>query len=242
MYTDFVFILFFFHVSEANIPASTAQPAVTSSNPWGSPEMGIPARNKIPDAEFWLSTATSIAKDSVPAQNSAIGVPVSVQSVAVANSGAVMNGIVQSSPGPSPNPLAIQQTSPWASPAPTPVPPQPQQQLHYSPAQRAPHLGQIRSHSVDTAEVWQQHHQKAPMLRDISNRTQVTQFTSQTQQSGTVAQWSSLGSNSGSGQTTAATFPVDPFDAAWATKTSAKSNNPFHTGDTSITKTFEVNL
>ncbi|KAK2149170.1 hypothetical protein LSH36_463g01019 [Paralvinella palmiformis] len=218
-----------------NIPANAVQSAETSNNPWGSPETGVSGANKIPDAEFWLSAATSIAKDSTPTKNSAAETP-PLQS-AVINTGTVMNGVVQSSPGPSPNPLAIQQSSPWASPAPTPIPTQPQQ-LHFSPAQRAPYLGQIRSHSVDTAEVWQQHHQKAPMLRDISNRGQVAQFTSQTQQGSVPAQWSSVGN---SGQTAAA-FPVDPFDAAWATKPSAKSNNPFHTGDTSITKTFEVNL
>ena len=233
--------------------------------------MNVPGASKVSDAEFWLHAATSIAKDTVSTHNTITTGMTATSSVVtttavmngsiqtnpgfnpgfvnpVANQGIVNPGVVNPvanpgivNPAANPgviNPLAIQQSSPWGSPAPVASH---KAHLAYNPAQRAPQLSQVRSHSVDTAEMWKQNQQKTtPTLRELSNKGHVTQFTSQQQQ----AQWNSLGNNNHTQSTTTTqnTFSVDPFDAAWAAKSGAPVNNPFQAGDAGITKTFEVNL
>ena len=112
-------------------------------------------------------------------------------------------------------------------------------------AGRTPALAQLRSHSIDTSEMyaWTQQQARAPTLRELANRGgpgAVQQF--QSQQNGTI------GSSSSSASPAAAWKPPpsgthnpnDPFDAAWAAK-AINSTNPFQQPDT-VTKAFEVKL
>lgn len=180
---------------------------IRQNNPWASPPPTTSGR-KVSDAEFWLNATASSLTGPEP-------------NVPPGRSPAVVNGTT-----PPHHPDHYQ------SPGAGPVSPQP-----YPLAQRAPHLSQqIRSHSIDTAEMysWQTQHQRAPTLRELANRGGVPQF--QSQQNGAVpaSTWSSSGPAS-SGPT------VDPFDAAWAAKAGGRTTNPFQGGDT-VTKAFEVQL
>ena len=118
-----------------------------------------------------------------------------------------------------------------ASPVPASTAP-----LQFHPAQRAPHLTHIRSHSVDTADVSSWNNQnKNPTLRNLNQRQQpIPQF--QSQHNGVVS------TNPWSSPPPAAAPPSDPFEQAWATKPVNKpSTNPFQSGD-NVTKAFEVKL
>lgn len=100
---------------------------------------------------------------------------------------------------------------------------------------RAPHLSHIRSHSIDTAEIWDQQQQRNPSLRQLAHTGHpLGQFTSQ--QNGAGGTWSPPPHS----QHPQPGF--DPFDAAWAAR-KVTANNPFQAGQTdTVTKSFEVNL
>ncbi|XP_074649994.1 protein numb-like isoform X2 [Tubulanus polymorphus] len=92
---------------------------------------------------------------------------------------------------------------------------------------RAPALSQIRSHSIDTGEVYsarQMQSSRAPTLREMGHS------------SSTTRNWQSMSSPQGPNL-------EDPFDVAWAAKAAAAKNstntNPFNNKSV---KAFEVNL
>ena len=105
--------------------------------------------------------------------------------------------------------------------------------------QRAPHLAQVRSHSIDTADMWNQQ-QRGPSLRQLAQHSETSQFQAQQihQHNGIGTQWGATQSPPIPPRSTAISSGVDPFDAAWASKS---SSNPFQSGD-NVTKTFQVNL
>ncbi len=107
--------------------------------------------------------------------------------------------------------------------------------------QRAPQLSHLRSHSIDTADIWT-NQQRAPTLRELSHHGNIAHFQSQ-QQNGS-APWHSVGSPPPSAPPTIQrTQQPDPFDAAWAAKsTRQEGTNPFQSADRNVTKAFEVKL
>ena len=175
-------------------------------------------------ADFWLhSTASSIAAAKDPTLASQ-GHP-------------VVNGGTATPPPNNAMPFApLNNTTPFGAPtAPTAFP----VQVQVHPTQRAPHISHLRSHSVDTANMYMPS-QHAITLHELSQQTRaVPQF--QSEQNGSL---SAATSNSANGQTVVVAPVVsDPFEAAWQSKaiTGIKSTNPFQAGDT-ITKAFEVKL
>ncbi|XP_056022607.1 protein numb-like isoform X3 [Ostrea edulis] len=114
------------------------------------------------------------------------------------------------------------------------------QQPQPPPRSHAPHLQHIRSHSIDTGELstsqWTGHsrQQAKPTLMDMA------------QQRSFQVNGSAWG-DSASGVTSKASGPsVDPFDVAWAEKstnrqTASNRSNPFNSGR-GTQKTFEVKL
>ena len=117
--------------------------------------------------------------------------------------------------------------------APFPEQPQPPPRSH------APHMQHIRSHSIDTGELstnlWQGHsrQQAKPTLLDMA------------QQRSFQVNGSAWG-DTASGVSSKPSGPnVDPFDVAWAAKSTnrptASNNNPFNSGR-GTQKTFEVKL
>jgi len=101
---------------------------------------------------------------------------------------------------------------------------------------RAPHLTHIRSHSIDTAQIWDQQQQRAPTLRQLAHTGYpIGQFTSQ--QNGAGGTWSPPPHHPHTQQQQG----FDPFDAAWAAK-KAGAPNPFNGQGDNVSKTFEVNL
>ena len=117
-------------------------------------------------------------------------------------------------------------------------------------AHRAPHLSHLRSHSIDSSEMWSASPQRPPTLRELQQKGHpMAQF--QSQQNGTAASPPVQNvSASPAGWTTfnnpAPVEPkVDPFDAAWAAKapSAGQATNPFQAGNQkSVTKEFTVNL
>ncbi len=103
---------------------------------------------------------------------------------------------------------------------------------------------QPRSQSLDTGDTWRTQN-KAPMLSELSSRGAVPQFQSQQQTVTTRGHWSTSDGGVASANRTAAmvTGPtsLDPFDAAWAAKASSNPGR-FQGGDSTVTKSFEVNL
>ncbi|XP_061172872.1 protein numb-like isoform X3 [Saccostrea echinata] len=166
----------------------------------------------------------------------------------------------------------IQQTNPWASsrgsPAHTAIPTSPwstpqatnpfanappiggatvsnggafgqfSQQPQPPPRSHAPNLQHVRSHSIDTGELstsqWQSHsrHQAKPTLMDMAQQRSF-------QVNGSAWGESASGVSKPTGPN------VDPFDVAWAAKSTnrptASNNNPFSSGR-GTQKTFEVKL
>jgi len=195
------------------------------------------------------------------------GDPFAPQSASQSNAQKTQNGAQSNIPGVEP----VRQTNPWASPPPsaskvsdaefwlnttaTSVSGSPYQQqqphqqqqgvngLQFHPAARAPHLGQLRSHSVDTAEV--HHHQRAPTLQELSNRNPAAfqSVSSTTTTTTTTATRTTTNNNPWASKPAPTTHGVDPFDAAWAAKSVSKNNNtnPFQKADT-VTKTFEAQV
>ncbi len=208
---------------------------IRQTNPWASPPPTT-AGNKVSDAEFWLdSTAKAVSATPPP---SALTMP--AVNGASPTLGVGASGDAQMTSTPPPGPMGTQHTTP-----PSAI------------AHRAPHLSHLRSHSVDSSDMWGASPQRPPTLRELQQRGHgMAQF--QSQQNGNPSGVSPLAQNtsaavglqntstasSGSpaGWTTfnnpPAAPPMDPFDAAWAAK--APETNPFHTASTK--KEFTVNL
>ena len=111
-----------------------------------------------------------------------------------------------------------------------------QAQVH--PAQKAPHISHMRSHSVDTSNMYAAPPQQNITLHELAQqRHAIPQF--QPKQNGSL----SVGASNSAHTVVAAPVMSDPFEAAWQSKGAVgpKSTNPFQAGDT-ITKTFEVKL
>ena len=197
-------------------PGGCIQP-IQQPNPWEAPTSG-----EVSMADFWLhSTASSLAAAKEPSL-APQGHPVLNGGMATPppnNAFVPLNNAALFGPATAVNAFPIQV------------------QVH--PTQRAPHISHLRSHSVDTSNIYLPR-QNTVTLRELSQQGQsIPQF--QSEQNGSL---SVVSANSANGQTVvAAPVLTDPFEAAWQSKAVAgtKSTNPFQAGDT-ITKAFEVKL
>ena len=185
---------------------------IRQMNPWapssGGPPDRRPAGGSVSDAEAWLSNTASEVGRTEPyaAAGHAPGY--------VANG----NSMNQYNMGPGYNTGA-------AYPG----------QVASVAQHRAPHLTHLRSHSIDTAQIWdqQQQQQRAPTLRQLAHSGYpIGQFTSQ--QNGAGGTWSPP-------PHAPQQQAFDPFDAAWAAKKVGVAN-PFNSQGDTVSKSFEVNL
>ena len=183
---------------------------VKQTNPWASPPPHG-STGKVSDADFWLhSTASIIGGTGQQSTMNEVG-GFGHQSV---GQSIVANG-------------SVQQFDPFA----TSFAVQPNQHPHFSISQRAPHMMQMRTHSVDSA--YSMSSQNGLQNSQTTHTAAVQNFSPKY-----FTAW-----NTGASTNVAATAspPVDPFDAAWASKTtSAQSRNPFQSS--SDQKSFELKL
>lgn len=117
-------------------------------------------------------------------------------------------------------------------------------------AHRAPHLSHLRSHSIDSSDMWGTSPQRPPTLRELQQRGHpMAQF--QSQQNGTSASTQVQNTSASPAGWTTFNNPtpaepkVDPFDAAWAARAPVanQATNPFQGGNQkAVTKEFTVNL
>ena len=117
-------------------------------------------------------------------------------------------------------------------------------------AHRAPHLSHLRSHSIDSSDMWGTSPQRPPTLRELQQRGHpMAQF--QSQQNGTSASPQVQNTSASPAGWTTFNNPapaepkVDPFDAAWAARAPVanQATNPFQGGNQkAVKKEFTVNL
>ncbi len=181
------------------------------------------AGSKISDAEFWLSTTAKAVSSTPP--------PTQTTHPSV-------NGATPLPPtGPSGDPALVGQNI------------TPQSAI----AHRAPHLSHLRSHSIDTADMWGTSPSRPPTLRELQQRgSPMAQFHSQQNGNSPAAPQNTSVGATPQGWTTfdnkpAPVQPVDPFEAAWAAKAPTQSTNPFQNsaggdGSSVVKKEFTVNL
>ena len=230
-WVDFIFLMVFACVAAPAMSQNSHIPQalpIRQNNPWASPFNPT-------DAESWLASSATVVASSVDPFTGTPNTP-PVTTTAAMNGTVSVSQHQQLQQQVAGDIFGAPQFSPVVAAAPAPA----------APHQRAPHLGQLRSHSVDPAQL--QGH-RAPTLSQISQQgAQVPQFQSQ-QHNGKTAPTSPAcwGNNNVNNAWSAGSRPqgVDPFDAAWVAKGRQPSTNPFQANATTtdtVTKAFEVNL